>query len=107
MSAKILIVDDDPELLRLIGIALQRAGYEPIAAQNAEQALNKVRVEQPALVILDVMLPGISGIDICRKLRNQTATLSLPIIMLSAKKSGRRQDRRSASWRRRLPRQTH
>lgn len=85
MSDKILIVDDDPELLRLIGIALQRAGYTPIAAQNAEQALQKVRSVQPALVILDVMLPGISGIDICRELRAQASTLSLPIIMLSAK----------------------
>lgn len=85
MSNKILIVDDDPELLRLIGLALHRAGYEPVAAQNAEEALKKVRGEQPALVILDVMLPGASGIDLCRQLRSQARTLPLPIIILSAR----------------------
>ncbi|HZD11220.1 MAG TPA: response regulator [Candidatus Binatia bacterium] len=85
MSDKILIVDDDPELLRLVGLALHRAGYEPVAAQSAEDALKKVRSEQPALVILDVMLPGASGIDLCRQLRGQARTLPLPIIMLSAR----------------------
>ena len=85
MNTKILIVDDDPELLRLVGFALHRAGYEPIAAQSAEEALTKVRLEQPALVILDVMLPGSSGIELCRQLRGQAKTLPLPIIMLSAR----------------------
>ena len=85
MSQKILIVDDDTELLRLIGLALKRAGYDPIAAQNAEDALRKVSEEQPALVILDVMLPGTSGIEICRRLRAQAPTRPLPIIMLSAR----------------------
>ena len=85
MTTKILIVDDDPELLRLIGFALHRAGYEPVAAQSAEEALTKVRQEQPALVILDVMLPGASGIELCRQLRSQAVTLPLPIIMLSAR----------------------
>lgn len=85
MSAKILIVDDDPELLRLIGFALHRAGYRTIAAVNAEEALKKVSSEEPDLVILDVMLPGVSGIDICRQLRSQAPTQVLPIIMLSAR----------------------
>lgn len=85
MNNKILIVDDDPELLRLIGLSLHRAGYEPVASQNAEDALKKVRSQQPVLVILDVMLPGASGIDLCRQLRSQARTLPLPIIMLSAR----------------------
>lgn len=85
MTAKILIVDDDPELLRLIGVALKRAGYKPIAAQTAEDALNKVRSQAPDLIILDVMLPGVSGIELCRKLRSQSSSTSLPIIMLSAR----------------------
>ncbi len=84
MTPKILIVDDDPELIRLVGVTLQRAGYQPIAARNAEEALKKVRSEQPDLVILDVMIPGVSGIDICRRLRSQPQTLTLPIIMFSA-----------------------
>lgn len=85
MSEKILIVDDDQELLRLIGYALNRAGYQPIAAQDAEAAFRKVRDEEPDLVILDVLLPGQSGIDFCKKLRSQAKTLPLPIIMLSAR----------------------
>lgn len=85
MAAKILIVDDDPELLRLIGVALQRAGYKPMAAQTAEEALEKVRSQKPDLIILDVMLPGASGIELCRQLRSQSQTLPLPIIMLSAR----------------------
>lgn len=85
MTAKILIVDDDPELLRLIGIALQRAGYKPVAAQSAEGALKKLRDENPDLIILDVMLPGVSGIELCRRLRTQSTTSPLPIIMLSAR----------------------
>lgn len=85
MSEKILIVDDDQELLRLIGYALNRAGYQPIAAQDAEVAFRKVRDEEPALVILDVLLPGQSGIDFCKQLRSQAKTLPLPIIMLSAR----------------------
>jgi DNA-binding response OmpR family regulator len=82
---KILIVDDDPELLRLIGIALQRANYQPIVAKDAESALERLRKDQPALVILDIMLPGMSGIELCRTLRSETKTLPLPIIMLSAR----------------------
>lgn len=85
MSSKILIVDDDPELLRLIGVTLKRAGYTPIAAQTAETALAKVRSQNPDLIILDVMLPGVNGIELCRQLRKQAQTSSLPIIMLSAR----------------------
>lgn len=85
MNNRIMIVDDDQELLRLIGLSLHRAGYEPVAAQNAEEALKKVRQQQPALIILDVMLPGASGLELCRQLRSQARTLPLPIIMLSAR----------------------
>lgn len=85
MSATILIVDDDPELLRLIGLALKRVGYKPIAARTAEDALEKVHTQTPDLIILDVMLPGVSGIELCRKLRSQSSSTTLPIIMLSAR----------------------
>ena len=84
MSEKILIVDDDANLLRLIGQVLQRAGYQPIAATNGASALQKIRGEQPDLVILDVMLPGMSGIELCKQLRENEETAALPIIMLSA-----------------------
>ncbi|HSM57513.1 MAG TPA: response regulator [Candidatus Sulfomarinibacteraceae bacterium] len=85
MSQKVIIVDDDRELLHLIGLALHRAGFQPIGAANADEALRKVQEEQPALIVLDVMLPGVSGIELCRKLRQEAGTLPLPIIMLSAR----------------------
>lgn len=85
MGAKVLIVDDDPELLNLIGLALKRADYRPLAARTAEAAFEKVRSEQPDLVILDVMLPGTSGIEFCRQIRQQAEVSNLPIIMLSAR----------------------
>src|SRR5690606_37429407 len=85
MSQKILIVDDDAELLRVMSLTLQRGGYHPVTAPNAEIALEKIRSERPALVILDVMLPRHSGIELCQLLRNDPATATLPIIMLSAR----------------------
>lgn len=84
MSEKILIVDDDPELLRLIAFPLHRAGYETLGATDGAQALEKVRNEKPDLMILDIMLPGLDGIEVCKRLRSQPETDTLPIIMLSA-----------------------
>jgi CheY-like chemotaxis protein len=61
MSEKILIVDDDLETLRLVGLMLQRQGYDIVAANNGSQALNQVSKEKPDLIILDVMMPDIDG----------------------------------------------
>jgi pilus assembly protein CpaE len=69
--------------LRLIGYALHKAGFEIVVAQHGEEALRKVHSEKPDLVILDVMLPDMSGIEICQRLRNQPQTAHLPILMLS------------------------
>ena len=85
MSAKILVVDDEPNVLRLIGYALQVEGYEIVTAETGVEALNKVETERPDLVILDIMLPDLSGIEVCQQLRSKTGTIDLPIIMLSAR----------------------
>lgn len=85
MPAKILIVDDEPNMLRLLGFALEGEGYTILASQAGEEALTKVRSEQPDLLILDVMLPGMDGIEVCRRLRQDPKTIALPIILLSAK----------------------
>lgn len=84
MSEKILIVDDDPELLRLIAFPLHRAGFETLGATDGAQALEMVRGEKPDLMILDIMLPGLDGIEVCKRLRGHPETATLPIIMLSA-----------------------
>ena len=85
MSAKILIVDDEPDLLELVGYTLYGAGYQALTALSGEEALRKVETELPDLIILDVMMPGMSGLDVLRELRARPATAGLPVIILSAR----------------------
>lgn len=85
MPKKILIVDDDVETLRLVGLMLEREGYEIITSENGKNALEKVKNESPDLILLDVMMPEMSGYDVARHLRDQKETKLLPIIMFTAK----------------------
>jgi two-component system phosphate regulon response regulator PhoB len=85
MPAKILVIDDEEDLLEIISMALKREGYEVITSQSAEQSLDIVRVQMPSLIILDNMLPGMSGFDFCRQVRASKIAKHIPIIMLSAK----------------------
>ena len=85
MAEKILIVDDDVNALKLIGYTLQREGYEIIAAQSGQEALAKTQREEPQLVILDIMMPGMDGYEVCRRLRATPQTAQVPVIMLTAK----------------------
>lgn len=83
--AKILVVDDDLESVKLIGLMLERRGYEIAAARSGTQALEKVQSENPDLVILDIMMPDMEGYEVCRRLRANPATATLPVIMFTAK----------------------
>ncbi len=85
MPEKILIVDDDVDSLKLIGLMLQRNGYEVIAAHAGNQAITKAVNELPDLIILDVMMPDMNGYDVCRRLRSNPTTQDIPIIMFTAK----------------------
>ena len=86
MAAKIiLIVEDDEDIVELLSYNLAREGYRVVAAGSGEEALRKVEHEAPHLVLLDLMLPGIDGLEVCRRLRGRDATQSVPIIMLTAK----------------------
>jgi len=82
---KILVVDDDRDSLKLIGLMLQRRGYQITVAQSGAQALVKAEGESPDLIILDVMMPDIDGYEVCRRLRANPQTARLPIIMFTAK----------------------
>ena len=82
---KILVVDDDPNLRRLIGYALQVENYSVITAENGREALDKTQTEQPDLIILDVAMPDMDGLEVCQQLRTEPGTAHLPIIMLSAR----------------------
>jgi DNA-binding response OmpR family regulator len=82
---RVLVIDDDPAALRLTGYIFQRAGYEVHEAANGTEGLAKAEEVKPDLVILDVMMPDVSGLEVCQQLRDRSGTAQLPIIMLSAK----------------------
>ncbi|HRS82161.1 MAG TPA: response regulator [Smithellaceae bacterium] len=83
--ATILIVDDEKDIVDLVSYNLEREGFATVKAYDGEAALDKVRAEKPDLLILDLMLPGVGGLDVCKKIRANPETSSLPMIMLTAK----------------------
>jgi len=85
MKAKILAADDEPDVLELIEVNLKMAGYEVLTAADGTQALRKARAAAPDLILLDIMLPEMDGLEVCKALRRNAATAALPIIMLTAR----------------------
>lgn len=82
MSSRILVVDDDTALAEMIGIVLRTEGFETAFCADGGEAVSAFRSERPDLVLLDLMLPGIDGIEVCRRIRNESG---VPIIMLTAR----------------------
>jgi two-component system response regulator MtrA len=82
MKARILVVDDDEALAEMIGIVLRNDGFEPVFCADGAQALDVFRSAKPDLVLLDLMLPGMDGIEICTRVRSESG---VPIIMLTAR----------------------
>ena len=85
MSNKILIVDDEQAIREMVSFALTRAGFEVLEAADAQQAQTVVADELPDLLLLDWMMPGVSGLDLARRLKREDLTRDLPIIMLTAR----------------------
>ncbi len=85
MAATVLVVEDEPAIQELIVYNLKQAGHQPLRADSAEQALRLVQEALPDLVLLDWMLPGLSGIELARRLRADKRTKLIPIIMLTAR----------------------
>ena len=85
MDKKILVIEDDPATSRLVDYTLRHEGYQVSKASNGLEGIRKVHEEKPDLLILDVMLPGMDGFEICHRLRSEPATAQLPILMFSAK----------------------
>lgn len=85
MAANILVVEDEPAIQELLTLNLQQAGHHPLRAMSVEQAQLLMRETQPDLILLDWMLPGMSGIEFARRLKSDAATKAIPIIMLTAK----------------------
>src|ERR1700722_4492968 len=85
MKAKILVVDDEPDALELIEVNLKASGYEVLVADDGRGALQKARAALPDLILLDVMLPEMDGLEVCKALRRDAATALIPVIMLTAR----------------------
>jgi DNA-binding response OmpR family regulator len=81
----VLVADDDADIRDLVAFKLEQAGFEVIAVEDGHTALEQARIRQPTLAVLDVSMPGLSGIDVCRMLRADSATAGILIIMLTAR----------------------
>lgn len=81
----ILVIDDEPDLLELVEFNLKKDGYETIVAKNGQSGLEIAQKHLPDLIILDLMMPGLDGLEVCRELRADARTRRIPMIMLTAK----------------------
>lgn len=85
MSKSILLVDDEPHVLEVLRVTLEDLGFSLLEAGDGPNALNLARSEKPDLVILDVMLPSMSGLEVCRSLRESEGADKIPVILLTAR----------------------
>ncbi len=85
MKSKILVVDDEPDALELIEFNLNAAGFQVLTAADGQEALRKAKSASLDLIVLDLMLPEVDGLEVCKILRRDTTTSAIPIIMLTAK----------------------
>ncbi|MGW8272295.1 MAG: response regulator transcription factor [Thermodesulfovibrionales bacterium] len=90
---KVLVVDDEPFILMMIEEKLKRAGFEVIASRRSEGIMEVIRKERPDLIILDWMMPGLSGIEVCSRIKADPEISSIPVFMLTAK--GRQEDEKA------------
>jgi two-component system phosphate regulon response regulator PhoB len=84
-DTRILVVDDEPDLLELVSFNLSKAGYRVVCVKSGEEALAQIPVSPPDLLVLDLLLPGVDGLDVCKALKQNPLTTSIPIIMLTAR----------------------
>ncbi len=83
-KSRVLVVDDDPRLLQIVAMYLSIEGYDVATARNGEEGLSEITSKRPDLVILDVMMPGMDGLEACRRIRGNPVTSDLPVLMFSA-----------------------
>jgi DNA-binding response OmpR family regulator len=85
IRSRVLVVDDEPDTVELIAFNLRNAGYDVLSAADGAEALKKARTTEPELIILDLMLPEVDGLEVCKMLRADPVTTKIPILMLTAK----------------------
>jgi DNA-binding response OmpR family regulator len=83
MAVKILVVDDEEEIRALLGSFLEGQGYQVVLASDGNEALELVEIENPQAIILDIKLPGLNGIEVCKRLKKQEGTRSIPVIFIT------------------------
>src|SRR4029453_12956581 len=83
-AAKVLVVDDTPQNVKLLADVLGAKGYVAVTASSGEEGLAKLAAEKPDIVLLDVMMPGMSGYDVCRRIRADPATALLPVVLVTS-----------------------
>jgi DNA-binding response OmpR family regulator len=86
-SHKIMVVDDEADIVFILRCMLRRQGYEVIEAFSGEECLERIEEEKPDLVIMDIMMPGLDGWEVCKKIKENYNTSAIPVSMLSVKKS--------------------
>ncbi len=91
MAKKIMVVDDEPYIARVIKFKLEQEGYLVIAANDGQSGLQKIKEEKPDLILLDVMMPGLSGYEVCQKIKEDAELAGIPVVILTAK--GQERDR--------------
>ncbi len=82
---KILVIEDEADILEVITYNLEREGHKVVSCRNGEQGLSRIRTDNPDLVILDLMLPGMDGVEVCRQVKSDPVTRAIPVIMVTAK----------------------
>src|SRR5215510_14469458 len=85
VRTRVLVVDDEPDLLELVHYNLTKTGYDVACVMSGEEALAHVRSSAPDLIVLDVLLPGLDGLEVCKALRHNSSTAAIPIVMLTAR----------------------
>ena len=94
MSKRVLICDDEPYILESVSYVVRKAGYDVLTAEDGEESLNQARQEKPDLIFLDIMMPKMSGYEVCRRLKQDPSTKGMYIIILTAR--GQAEDEQKA-----------
>ena len=86
MSKKVLIVDDNQDAIHILTAVLKRGGYLVSVAKNGVEAIEKIRQERPALILLDIMMPRMDGFEVCQEIKGSEETSNIPVLMITARK---------------------
>jgi len=94
---KVLVVDDDPAILEICSDLLQTEGYTVSVATNGQQALEQIRTDPPQVILMDIMMPVLDGVEACRQVKANPATAEIPVVLMSARTNLTRQSQELAS----------